>query len=241
MSRPPRGVVLVVDTGVDDALALLCAVRDPRLRLEGVVATAGNVSLPRAVANTRHVLRLLEATVPLGRGADRRSDGRPFPARPSHGPDGLAGLGPADEPGSQGLALLPTAADVLACAPGATVVSLGPLTALLAVDPRPAVAACAQPGGANEAMDPDAARAVRARWPVVDDDPTAFAACRVPVLPTRARTAPARLALTLLRHQADRGAGLGDAGAVLRLAGSRAEGADLRRLLEGLDSRRPRD
>lgn len=229
MSDPPRGVVLLVDTGVDDALALLCAARDPRLRLEGVVATAGNVSLPRAVANTRHVLGLLGVAVPLGRGAAHRADGRPFPDRPGHGPDGLAGLGPTREPGPADLAHLPTTADVLAAAPAATVVCLAPLTTLLEVAPRPAFAACARPGEANAAMDSDASVAVRARWPVVDDDPTPT--CGIPELPDPTGTPLARLVLALLRHQAERGAGLGDAGAVLRLAGSLAEGEDLGRLV----------
>jgi hypothetical protein len=232
-STRPLPVLLVVDTGVDDALALVVAVRHPRLRLVGVVATAGNVPLPQAVANTRLVLDLLGSPVPLARGTACRSDGALFPARPGHGPDGLAGAGPPPMAEVDLAALVPAAALGPALGPAGVVVSLGPLTPVRDLTRNPVLAVAAWPGAANAAMDPAAAADVRARARVIDDDPWEFAA---PLPPGYLDAVPAgegvrELARHLLAHQQRRGAGLGDAGAVLRLAGSTSPAADLRGLL----------
>ena len=51
-------LILDVDTGIDDAFALLYALGRPEVRLIGVAAVAGNVSLAKAERNTRAVLAL---------------------------------------------------------------------------------------------------------------------------------------------------------------------------------------
>jgi pyrimidine-specific ribonucleoside hydrolase len=92
MSRP-RNVILDVDTGVDDAMALLLAARHPSLRLLAVTCVAGNTDVDRVVRNTLAVLAVAGADdVPVARGA-----GRPIlePHRDAshvHGVDGLGGL-----------------------------------------------------------------------------------------------------------------------------------------------------
>ena len=64
-------VVLDVDTGIDDALALLYAVAHPELDLGAVTCVSGNVSLRQVVRNTCFVLDLAQATaVPVGPGAN---------------------------------------------------------------------------------------------------------------------------------------------------------------------------
>ena len=67
--RPGRviPVILDVDTGVDDALALIAAVRHPDLDLLAVSCVTGNASLERVVENT---LRVLDAA---GAPAESRS------------------------------------------------------------------------------------------------------------------------------------------------------------------------
>lgn len=222
-------VVLVVDTGVDDALALVVAARHPALTLVGAVATAGNVSLPLALANTRTVLAALDVDVPLAGGSARRSDGSAFPPRGGHGIDGLAGLGLARSGPDLRCSSVPPVAELLAdLAPGALLVSLGPLTPLLGLPPRRVLAVAARPGEANHTMDPHAAQRVRA-WPHLSDDPGPFV---VPV-PVDVERLPRRgcagLVRHLLLHQQRRGAGLGDAGALLRLAA--AEPDELLRLV----------
>ncbi len=47
-----RTVLLDVDTGVDDALAILYAVAHPDLNLIGISRLAGNASLVQVVRNT---------------------------------------------------------------------------------------------------------------------------------------------------------------------------------------------
>ena len=85
-------VILDVDTGVDDALALALAVRHPLVQLEAVTTVAGNVSVELTTRNTLAVLDWLGATdVPVAAGADRPMSGLTREASHWHGPDGLGG------------------------------------------------------------------------------------------------------------------------------------------------------
>ncbi|HSK54998.1 MAG TPA: nucleoside hydrolase [Jiangellales bacterium] len=222
-----RPVTLVVDTGVDDALALVVAARHPALDLHAVVATAGNASLGRVLANTTYVLDLLDLDVPVAAGVDRPLDGTAYPVRAVHGPDGLGGWGPGASPDP---ATFPSAGTLLGEG-AATIVSLGPLTVVALVlgrvdpteNPVRVVASCAAAGEANHAMDPEAADLLaRAGVPVSHDGGPGFG---LPVPdPTVARALAAStdraaaLVGRLLAHQVGRGAGIGDAGTILRLA-----------------------
>src|SRR5690606_21516743 len=89
----PIPVILDVDTGVDDALALLFAAAHPELDLIGVSCVAGNAPLPKVVENTLRVLALAGATdVPVAAGAHRPLIESPRDASHVHGADGLAGV-----------------------------------------------------------------------------------------------------------------------------------------------------
>ncbi|MGB9375877.1 MAG: nucleoside hydrolase [Jiangellales bacterium] len=212
-------VRLLVDTGVDDALALVAAVLHPGLDLAEAVAVGGNVPLDRVLTNTRFVLGLLGAdTVPVTAGAARRADGSAFQGRAVHGSDGLAGLAPHLPPAAVSSESDDTvsAADAHGSDDDALLVCLGPLTTLLGWTPAAVVATYARPGQANHALDPVAAERVRATWQVRDvrAGPDAV---RLPG--GRPRTDLGRFVAALLDHRATRGVGLGDADAVLRLAG----------------------
>jgi pyrimidine-specific ribonucleoside hydrolase len=86
-------VILDVDTGVDDALAIMFAVRHPGIDLLGVSCVAGNAPLPQVVDNT---LRVLDAAgageVPVAAGAERPLIAPARAARHVHGSDGLGGI-----------------------------------------------------------------------------------------------------------------------------------------------------
>ena len=70
MSRRP--VWIDADTGVDDALALLTALRMDNLDVVGVSAVCGNVSLDKTFHNTRNVLSLGgREDIPVYPGAER--------------------------------------------------------------------------------------------------------------------------------------------------------------------------
>lgn len=81
-----------VDTGVDDAAALLTASRLAQLDIRGISAVAGNVELARTFANTRNVCRLAGLHVPVYRGADRPLLRPLCTAAEVHGADGLGGV-----------------------------------------------------------------------------------------------------------------------------------------------------
>lgn len=86
-------IILDVDTGLDDALALLYAVASPGLDLLGVTCVAGNVGLEHVVPNTLGVLGASGAVpVPVAAGADRPLSGPIVRADEVHGTDGLGGV-----------------------------------------------------------------------------------------------------------------------------------------------------
>ncbi len=87
-------VILDVDTGVDDACALILATLHPALDLRAVTCVGGNAPLPDVVRNTLTVLEACGATtVPVGAGASHPLLERPVDARHVHGDDGMADLG----------------------------------------------------------------------------------------------------------------------------------------------------
>lgn len=86
-------LLLDVDTGIDDALALLYAVRHPRLDLRAVGCVAGNTRLEHVVRNTLAVLSVAGADdVPVAAGHACPLLGEPVDAGGYHGADGLLGV-----------------------------------------------------------------------------------------------------------------------------------------------------
>ncbi len=94
LHMPPVPVLLDVDTGVDDACALLLAALHPDLDLRAVTCVGGNAPLADVVRNTLVVLETAGCTdVPVGVGASRPLLEEPVDARHVHGSDGMADLG----------------------------------------------------------------------------------------------------------------------------------------------------
>lgn len=86
-------VILDVDTGVDDALALLLAVRHLALDVRAVTCTGGNVPLAQVVRNTLQVLDAADAgPIPVAAGAHRPLVEEPQNAAAIHGANGLANV-----------------------------------------------------------------------------------------------------------------------------------------------------
>lgn len=128
-------LILDVDTGVDDALALALAAHAPGVDLLAATTVAGNVTLPQTTENTRRVLAFLGAgDVPVHRGFSR-----PL-ARPLHQAQhvhGQTGLGTLRLPAASRPVRKPAApeflVDTIMAAPGTiTLVCVGPLTNLAA-------------------------------------------------------------------------------------------------------------
>ena len=89
----PRPVILDVDTGVDDALAIMLALRSPELQVAGILTVSGNVHISRSTANTLAVLDLLDAPpIPVAAGAAAPLARPGITADDIHGRDGLGGV-----------------------------------------------------------------------------------------------------------------------------------------------------
>ncbi len=178
-------LILDVDTGIDDALALLYACASPEIDLLAVTCVGGNVDARQVAENTRAVLELAGRTdVPVVLGREQPLVKALETTPETHGPTGI------------GYAVLPPparaleddeAADrivaVARARPGeVTLVTLGPLTNLaVALEREPSLPSLLRNlfvmGGAYRApgnttpttewnmhVDPDAAKAVFAAW-----------------------------------------------------------------------------
>lgn len=90
----PRAILIDTDPGLDDALALVLALRSPRLAVRAITVVAGNVPLPSCTAN---VLRILNVIRPNPAPEVFEGCAEPFSpavvrAEHVHGSDGLGGL-----------------------------------------------------------------------------------------------------------------------------------------------------
>jgi inosine-uridine nucleoside N-ribohydrolase len=87
-------VIIDTDPGVDDALALLLALRSPELEVKAITTVNGNVAVEQATKNAALVLDLLgpEPRPILARGAAQPLGQGFIRARSVHGSDGLGEL-----------------------------------------------------------------------------------------------------------------------------------------------------
>jgi purine nucleosidase len=189
-------LILDVDTGIDDALALLYACASPEAELLAVTCVAGNVDALQVAANTLAVLELAgRGDVPVALGAERPLVKALETTPETHGPQGIgyAELAPARrelEPGDAADRIV----ELARSRPGEiTLVTLGPLTNLaIALEREPTLprllrrhvmmgGAYRSPGNTtpttewNLHVDPDAAKAVFAAWPGVEGAPRPIA------------------------------------------------------------------
>src|SRR5688500_6117258 len=85
----PRPLILDVDTGIDDMIALLIAATSPEINLRGVTCVAGNVEIHHVARNTGKLLRMVgRGDVPVSIGAARPLVRRLRTAPDTHGPTG---------------------------------------------------------------------------------------------------------------------------------------------------------
>lgn len=127
-------MVLDVDTGVDDAAALLLAATHRWLDLRAVTCVGGNAPVDDVVRNTLTVLDSVgRLDVPVARGADRPLLEPPTDARHVHGEDGMGDLGwpPPDQladPRHAVELLRDVLTDAAAAGEQVTLVPLAPMT-----------------------------------------------------------------------------------------------------------------
>lgn len=92
-----RKMILDLDTGVDDALALAYALADPQVDLIGVVASYGNNTVEQTARNSQQLLGLLgHPEVPVYRGAAHSSTSDHFTvmdvSKEIHGQNGIGNV-----------------------------------------------------------------------------------------------------------------------------------------------------
>src|SRR5262249_2265933 len=91
-SGGPTRVIIDTDPGVDDALALLLAMRSPGLKIEGITPVAGNVPLELTLPNALRLVEIAGRTdIPVAAGARAPLMRRLVTAQYAHGENGLGG------------------------------------------------------------------------------------------------------------------------------------------------------
>jgi inosine-uridine nucleoside N-ribohydrolase len=127
----PFRVIIDTDPGVDDALALLLAMRSPELKIEAITAVAGNVPLELTLPNALRMVEIAGRTdIPVAAGAKAPLVRRLVTAAYAHGENGLGGavfpepkIKPIAEPAAQFIQRL-----VLKYPSEVTLITIGPLT-----------------------------------------------------------------------------------------------------------------
>lgn len=88
-----KNLVLDVDTGIDDAIAIILASKWEDVALLGISCVAGNVALDKVIKNTLGILNLVERDdVPVARGAQQPLVEAPRTSNHVHGEDGIGDL-----------------------------------------------------------------------------------------------------------------------------------------------------
>jgi purine nucleosidase len=96
-----KKVILDVDTGIDDAIAIMLALASPELEVLGITTVSGNIDLESATKNTLKVLKLIgREDVPVYKGAVKPLWRSIRYAKEVHGDCGLAGQLSDIEPGA---------------------------------------------------------------------------------------------------------------------------------------------
>ena len=94
-------VVVDMDPGIDDALALILALKSPEVQILGITTVAGNAPVEMTAANARRVLECLNIeSIPVAMGATNPLNHLLEDALSYHGPDGLGNcnLPPPEQP-----------------------------------------------------------------------------------------------------------------------------------------------
>jgi purine nucleosidase len=89
-----KRIIIDTDTGVDDALAIILALRSPELRVEAITTVAGNVEVEKCTRNCLLLLHLLqpERFPVVAQGAKKPLVRRLVTAPEVHGDDGLGDI-----------------------------------------------------------------------------------------------------------------------------------------------------
>ena len=180
-------IIIDTDAGVDDAQAILAAFGHEGTRVEALTSVSGNVDVEKTTANVLKVLDVVGEDVPVYKGSALPLVAEPQHASYVHGEDGLGDCGiPASKRKVEEKPAVQAILDLVNAERGSlSIVALGPLTniaiaTMLDPDLPKKVKELTIMGGAvtgkgnthvtaefNIYFDPEAARIVFDRWPMV--------------------------------------------------------------------------
>jgi inosine-uridine nucleoside N-ribohydrolase len=126
-----RHVIIDTDPGIDDAMALLLALRSPELKVEAITTVAGNVTVDLGTENALKLVELAGRTdVIVAKGASRPLQRKLVTAELIHGENGLGGVQlPAPKTQPDHRDAVQVIHDVIEANPGKiTLIPIGPLT-----------------------------------------------------------------------------------------------------------------
>ncbi len=88
-----KEIIIDVDTGVDDALAILLAIKSRAFNIKGITTVGGNTNVENATLNTLKILKLAKRTdISVYKGSARPLIEKKYTLVLSMKPDGLAGF-----------------------------------------------------------------------------------------------------------------------------------------------------
>jgi len=90
----PKQAILDMDPGIDDALAILLALRSPELKLRAITTVSGNVHVDKTSVNALKVLEVAGVSdIPVAKGLSKPLVRQLVTAERFHGVDGLGDTG----------------------------------------------------------------------------------------------------------------------------------------------------
>ena len=96
INQEPLHIVIDADTGIDDSIALLYALKTPAIRVHGIIASYGNTKAEQAAENTLRIVALAspgyEVPVLLGASHSLNGKGTGSVDASVHGENGIGGV-----------------------------------------------------------------------------------------------------------------------------------------------------
>jgi inosine-uridine nucleoside N-ribohydrolase len=124
-------IIIDTDPGVDDAIAILLALRSPELKVEAITPVSGNVPLELTLPNALRLVEIAGRTdIPVAPGASHPLTRRLVTAKYAHGNNGMGGVEfpmPSTKPSRESANEI--ISRIVRGSPGEiTIVAVGPLT-----------------------------------------------------------------------------------------------------------------
>lgn len=122
-----KKIIIDTDPGLDDAMAIMLAVKSNQFDIKAFTTVCGNSTIENTTRNTRYILKLLESNIPVYSGASKPINYDLIQAV-VHGESGLNGIDPTNNPELNGKAVEQIIKLVEENPYEITIITLGPLT-----------------------------------------------------------------------------------------------------------------